>query len=304
MDFSFLHSMRHLAVFLVAASSVFAADFATGQAARLVLGQQTFTKQSPDSNTVDGVLGAAGGVAYANGVLVIADSNRLAASPPNPRIIIHRNIDQIVPSPTAVLSNNTDIRCPACLMPVGVSVGQRETVNNVLTWTVGLKNNAFRLPTSVATDGVHVAVADTDSNRVLIWNSIPTSQTQPADIVLGQPDFQSDCPNAIGPRNSDSSCPGSADSPTASSLRGPQGVFIFGNKLFVADDQNHRVLIWDPIPTQSFAPAQVVLGQPNFTTRIEPDLTKRDNNVKADSMLNPVAATTDGTRLFVSAEEW
>ncbi len=298
--FGFLHSMKHLAVFLLAASSIFAADFYTGQAARLVLGQPTFTRQSPESNTIEGLLGAAGGVAYGNGVLVIGDANRLAAGPLNPRIIIHRDINQLVPSPTAVLSTNTDIRCPACLMPAGLSLGKRELVDNVPMWTVGLSNNAFRLPTAVATDGVHVAVADTDSNRVLLWNTLPTSSTQPADVVLGQPDFQTDCPNAIGPRKSDSSCPGSASAPTASSLRGPQGVWIQGNKLFVADDQNHRVLIWDPIPTQNFAAAQVVLGQPNFTTRIEPDLTQREYNVKPDSMLNPVSVTTDGQRLFVS----
>ncbi|HWR52744.1 MAG TPA: hypothetical protein VN428_16660 [Bryobacteraceae bacterium] len=292
--------MRHLAVFLLAACSIFAADFSTGQAARLVLGQKTFTKESPESNTIDGVLGAAGAIAYANGVLVIGDANRLGAGPLNPRIIVHRGVNQLVPSPTAVLSTNTDIRCPACLLPAGLSVGKREVVDNVPMWTIGLGNNSFRLPAAVATDGVRVAVADTDSNRVLLWNSLPTSTTQPADIVLGQPDFQTDCPNAVGPRNADSSCPGSASAPTAKSLRGPQGVWIHGNKLFVADDQNHRVLIWDPIPTQSFAPAQVVLGQPNFTTRIEPDLTQREFNVNAASLLNPVSVTTDGQRLFVS----
>jgi len=32
-------------------------------------------------------------------------------------------------------------------------------------------------------------VADTQNNRVLIWNSIPTQNNQPADLVLGQPNL-------------------------------------------------------------------------------------------------------------------
>ncbi len=49
-------------------------------------------------------------------------------------------------------------------------------------------------------------------------------------------------------------------------MRGPQGVWIQGSKLFVADTQNNRVLIWNTIPTQNNQPADVVLGQPDFTT--------------------------------------
>ena len=43
-----------------------AADFTTGQAARLVIGQQTFTSQ--DSNSSDSVLGGASGLAYAEAI--------------------------------------------------------------------------------------------------------------------------------------------------------------------------------------------------------------------------------------------
>jgi len=44
-------------------------------------------------------------------------------------------------------------------------------------------------PMGVATDGVRLFVADTCNNRVLIWNSIPTTNYAPADVVVGQPDF-------------------------------------------------------------------------------------------------------------------
>ncbi len=290
--------MRHLAVLLLAAPGIFAADFQTGQAARAIIGQPTFTKEWPESS--DSILGGAGAVAYSNGRLIIADSNRLGAPPANPRVLIYNNLSQWLPSPTAEIPKVELVRCPVCVGTGDVIMGKQEMVDGKLTYTIGLTNNSFRLPVAVATDGVRMAVADADNNRVLIWNSIPNSKDQPADVVVGQPDFQTDCPNSVGPRDGSGACTGDVRVPSARSLRGPQGVWIQGNRLFVADDQNHRVLIWNSMPAQNFAPADVVLGAPNFTTAIEPDLTKKEFNVKPDTMLNPVSVTSDGQRLFVA----
>src|ERR1019366_3036513 len=55
--------MKCISIFLLSAAAVCAADFTTGQAARLVIGQTTFTSQ--DSNSSDIILGAASGIAYA-----------------------------------------------------------------------------------------------------------------------------------------------------------------------------------------------------------------------------------------------
>jgi len=60
--------------------------------------------------------------------------------------------------------------------------------------------------------------------------------------------------------------------PTAKSMRGPQGVWIQNGKLFVADTQNHRVLIFNSIPTANGAAADLVLGQKSLTSFVEPDL--------------------------------
>ena len=138
----------------------------------------------------------------------------------------------------------------------------------------------------MASDGVHVVVADTNHNRVLIWNRIPTSNNAPADVVVGQPNFTT------------TSVPG--NTPNAKSMRGPQGVWIQNGRLYVADTQNNRVLIFNRIPTSNGAAADVVLGQPNFTTFVEPDLTQQKNNVSANQLLNPVAVSSDGVHLFVT----
>ncbi|MCU1259185.1 MAG: repeat containing protein, partial [Bryobacterales bacterium] len=141
-----------------------------------------------------------------------------------------------------------------------------------------------------ASDGVHFAVADTDNNRVLIWNSIPNQgalsnplYNQPADIVIGQPDFTHDVP---------------AVPPTAKSMRGPSGLWFQNGKLFVADTQNNRVLIYNSIPTANGAAADVVLGQPSFTSAISP--TQLVPTPAANNLLSPVSVTSDGQRLYVS----
>jgi uncharacterized protein (TIGR03437 family) len=142
----------------------------------------------------------------------------------------------------------------------------------------------LHLPTAVASDGKILVVADTANNRVLIWKSIPTTNGQPADIVLGQTSFTSVALVTV----------------TASAMRGPQGVWIQGSKLFVADTQNNRILIWNSIPTQNNQPADVVLGQPDFVTA--PPINQVDPNLiaTANTMLSPTSVTSDGTRLFVA----
>jgi uncharacterized protein (TIGR03437 family) len=268
-------------------ANAFAADqYQSGQAARMIIGQATFTDQTPA--TSDRLLGAAGGVAVANDSLFIVDSNRLdtALTPQNRRILIYRNISAKFPGPAAAIPVALS-RCPVCTgrddfpYPFDTVLGQP----NFTTSDPSVTQSGMRLPTAVASDGKALAVADTSNNRVLIWNQIPQSNNQPADIVLGQPNFTT----VHQPITVD-----------AKSFRGPQGVWIQNGKLFVADTQNHRVLIWNSLPTANNQPADIVLGQPNFTTAVEPDLTKITQSVHANTLLNPASVTSDGTHLFVA----
>ena len=54
--------------------------------------------------------------------------------------------------------------------------------------------------------------------------------------------------------------------PTPAQLYAPRAVWFDDERLVVADSGNHRVLIWNPLPKEDGAPAQVVLGQPDFYT--------------------------------------
>lgn len=256
-----------------------AADYTTGQAARVIIGQLQVTAAVPGAS--DTLLGGVGGLAYANNMLFVTDANRIAATPINPRVLIYQNLSNQVPPPTTQYSWDGTSTCQICVGRANVVLGQPDFTTTDLNVT----SSGFRLPLAVATDGKILVIADTDNNRVLIWKQIPTSNNAPADVVVGQADFTSvHQPIVVDGK----------------SLRGPQGVWIQGTRLYVADTQNNRVLIWNTIPTSNNAPADLVLGVPNFTTVPQQDLTKQDLNVHANSLLNPVSVTSDGTHLFVA----
>jgi uncharacterized protein (TIGR03437 family) len=253
--------------------------FSTGQAARLVIGQTSFT--SGNYGATNSLLGAPSGIAWANGTLWVADANRLGALPDNNRVLRFSDAPTW-PSATqdpSIIGND----CGICRGVASLVLGQPDFIssNSSLTST-GLRN-----PTGVATDGNILAIADTDNNRILIWLSMPKSNGQPADVVVGQPDFTHN---------------GTAVPPTATSLRGPIGVWIVRGKLFVADTQDNRVLIYNSIPTKNNVAADVVVGQPNFTSFVQPDLTQPSATTAANNMQDPVSVTTDpsGTHMFVA----
>ncbi len=276
-----------LAFFTVAATCPYilaqnAPDFTTGQAARLVIGQPgSFTAADPNSSNT--TIGGASGVAYAADTLFIADDNYIGAAPENNRVLIIPNLSGTLPQPTAQLPYNTI--CPICVGTASVVLGQPDFVTS--TENLYASQNNLRAPTAVASDGIHLVVADTNHNRILIWNHIPTTNNAPADVVVGQPNFTTDTVPTNG-------------TPSASSLSGPQGVWILNGKMYVADTQNNRVLIWNQIPTANGAPANVVLGQPNFTTYVEVNILQQTTGAAATNMLNPSSVTSDGTRLFVA----
>ena len=132
-------------------------------------------------------------------------------------------------------------------------------------------------PSGVWTDGTRVAVADTANDRVLIWTSFPTTNKQPADLVLGQPGFgMSGCPSTQ----------------TGATMCFPISVYSDGASLFVVDAGNQRVLVWRSFPTASGQPADFAIGQP--------DLTTKGGGHGASQLASPGDVTTVGDHLFIS----
>ncbi|MCU5781680.1 hypothetical protein MA04_00980 [Alcanivorax balearicus MACL04] len=147
--------------------------------------------------------------------------------------------------------------------------------------------NEFSFVTSVAlSEDGKLAVADAGDHRVLIWHSVPTSDNQAPDLVLGQNDF-SHCTENDADQN------GEADAtPSASTLNYPVGVWTDGKRLAVADRHNYRVLIWNTFPTENGQPADLVLGQPGFDTD--------DHPVPPAGAFWPYGLDSNGTQLALA----
>jgi hypothetical protein len=105
----------------------------------------------------------------------------------------------------------------------------------------------------------HLAVADEEDNRVLIFNA-PLVTDENASVVLGQPDFTEQQPNQGG-------------TPADNTLSAPSGLAIdAAGNLYVADLGNCRVLQFRP-PFTTNMNASLILGDPqsNGTCGTGPD---------------------------------
>ncbi len=104
-----------------------------------------------------------------------------------------------------------------------------------------------------------VFVVDYGNNRVLSWPSASAFQTgAAADLVLGQPDF-----NTTSAAN------------TLNKMDGPEAITVAASgRVYVADSNNHRVLIFDP-PLSSAMAASASFGTFVMTLPDPPPLTNQ-----------------------------
>ncbi len=164
---------------------------------------------------------------------VFADATRLVvADVNNSRVLIY---------PLPITSNS-----PAA----AVVVGQADMTSAV--WGSGASLSAASLtepPHAIIASG-KLIIADRWTHRVLIYNSVPTTNGASADVVIGQPNFVSE---NFGN--------------TATTLFGPHGVSVDSlGRLYIADSANNRVLVYNSIPTTNGAAADYVIEQPNLTS--------------------------------------
>lgn len=282
--------MKWTALLLAASALCQAQQFSTGQAARLVIGQLPYTAQEPGTSATQ--LGSLSGVAFAADTLVIADSNGVGGSPINNRVLIYRNVSSFVPDRKAPFPQN-DPRCNACVGVADVVLGQPNfdtgpIIDSNGDGTIDVNDipataaNTMRKPVAVAYNGRVLAVADTDNNRILIWKSLPTVNQQPADLVVGQSSMTDKKPGT-----------------TASTLRGPEAVWVDdSNGLWVADTGNNRVLYFGEI-TQNGQSAKFVLGQKDLTSDQQvaafPEYKTTDR-----TLLAPTGLSISNNHLFVA----
>lgn len=134
-----------------------------------------------------------------------------------------------------------------------------------------------------------LVICDTGHHRLLGWNTLPTADRQAADWLIGQPDFNHEGRNAKGEA-------------TAHSLNVPTGICAYGaHGMAVADAWNHRILLWDQIPTHSHTPADRVLGQTDFHSTLANR--GKTATTAADSLHWPYGVQVAAGRLLVADAE-
>lgn len=288
----------------------------SGATARAVIGQPSFVSSGFDQSAAVTAGGATRprGLALADGALYVAETSRhrvLVHDLPltlgkTPRVILGQS------DPTLSLPNAGALPTASSLAsPEGVFADRERVVvadtgnHRVLVFdrdgtqaSVVLGQGSFEAnlknrgggptrqtlagPTGAFVQGAQLFVADTSNHRVLVWNSLPTGNGQPPDVVLGQVDFDSNLPN----RGDAAASPRSLSLPTA--------VYADADHMFVADSGNNRVLRYD-LPVATNAAATVALGQADLTSRVA----STDINDIA-RLSGPVALTSDGVTLFVA----
>jgi|GEM_PF-1732634 len=246
-----MNLVDRLAILLLIAVSVRAADFQNGQAARVVIGQTSFSARD-------------------TGIAVTAlsiSNNRLYAADAT-RHLLAFDLTKI-PAAKDDLADRAGPACALCGFPplavldqpvlkgiAAVSVFGKTVViadppgHRVLIWrdvsapsassspdvVLGRSGNdssvsptALAEPISVAFDGKRLFVGDGELHRVLIWNSLPSADNQPADAVLGQPNFTAE---------------NTTDTPGPDTIGRPAALASDGTNLYVADALYRRILVF------------------------------------------------------------
>ncbi len=190
--------------------------------ANIVVGQPDFYTQNTTLDEYTGISSSSSDV-NSKGVLAVGSQG-------SGRILIWNHIPDTNGTPADIVLGNPDFY----------------TENNGPT--DAFMNNVESV--CFSPDGEKLIASDGGNNRVLIWNSIPTTNGQPADVVIGQNDFTSSS-TGLGPDK----------------FNYPWGVFITPTgKLIIGDRQNNRFLIYNQIPTENGASADIVIGQPDMYT--------------------------------------
>ncbi len=159
-------------------------------------------------------------------------------------------------------------------------LGQSDFVSAITNAsTTAINQSGFNAPAAVLKIGNKLAVADTGNNRILFYNSMPSSTTT-ADFVLGQPGFTTNTVNNGGV--------------SATSLNAPRSIATNGSKFAITDLSNHRILIWNSIPSSTNTPADVVVGQPNFTSN-----TANNGGISASTLNTPLGVALTNDKLIV-----
>ncbi len=235
--------------------------YTTNMSASVVVGQVDFSGGSTNQ----------GGSASANTMAnpydaIIAGEKLIVSDNSNHRVLIYNKI------PT---TNNA---------AADVVIGQANFTSTSANRGSSANRNANTInsPQGISSDGTRLFIADGSNHRVLIFNTIPTSSSASADVVIGQQNFTSGSSNQ-------------GTTVAANTLNSPIDVWVSGSKLFIVDSSNHRILIYNSIPTTNNASADIVVGQTNMTSNSP----NQGGSPAANTLWFPGGVFTDNGKLII-----
>ncbi len=200
------------------------------QPADLVLGQLDATVNNPNSG------GSATCKTLSQPTAVFAKGNKLfIADTGNHRILVYKDVTTLTNGAVADFF-------------IGHRNCEESRANQLDNDTIGVRGDTLNAPQGVFYDGSKIYISDTNNDRVLIYDGMPQGHGLKATIVIGQKDMESNSPRVV-------------DSNT---LNRPEGIFVRNNTLFISDTRNHRILVFNSLPTVANASANIVIGQTTF----------------------------------------
>lgn len=217
--------------------------------ASLILGQPDANSSTQNNGSISSrSMGIAAGVGFSSGRLFVGDVT-------NSRVLVFDS------SSLTTFANAINV------------IGQP----NFTSSSAGNGLSGFGLNFSLTTNGTKLAIMDNNSDRVLFYDSIPTTNGVSADFEWG----------GWGVANN--------------RLDNPVGIFMGADKFFIADRSNDRVLVFNSIPTSSASLPDAVLGQSGYTSG--------DNNqcncstAAANTLWSVHHIYWDGCRLYVTDKQ-
>jgi hypothetical protein len=233
----------------------------------VVVGQDSF--DSSISGTTETRLAYPVAAIVANGRLVVADQN-------NNRVLVWNTVPTVSGTAADMVLGQQDfisyddddeadeMNRPAGLWSDGFRLLVSDTGNNrILYWalfpqrtgakanyvigqtefsrsTAGSSASTLRTPFGVSSDGTRIYVADSGNNRVLEFDSFPIENGEEAVTVYGQA-YDNFSTNTA---NDDDQDGDADDNPSARTVSGPSGAFVYSGVIYVSDRNNNRVMMF------------------------------------------------------------
>ncbi len=136
---------------------------------------------------------------------------------------------------------------------------------NLVTCAGGTSSSLSKTPWSTVWDGSRLFIVEYGNNRIMVYNTLPSTNGVPADFVIGQPDFTSVLSGVSANRFLKGSSGGIRATPA-----------VYDGFLISSDYYNQRVIAFDLTHISNGMNATYVFSQPDMNTGVA---TTRPGNI-------------------------